>query len=332
MHSSFGANPRCGRLRAPAALRRLRARPRELLAQDAEEAARRPVDAQRLRRRAAPRSRRRCASSWPHCPSIVSVTGPPEALRISRRASGRNTSGRWVSVCGQIGVSTIACTSGVRIGPARGQRVRGRAGRRRDDQAVGLVGRDLGAVEARLEIEQARDRPLGQHRVVDRAARRRRLADLPRRGRIVTASRMRSSIGQPPGDDVLDRAPPPPPRAYGVMNPRLPRLTPKIGTPWSATSDAPYRKVPSPPSTASTSIDAPSSAAVDDGRAGNRRPRPRAAPSPSQPRSASTRRDAGGQLARFGLAALEQESQPHQPASWRKTSTAGRNSSVRTRR
>ena len=48
---------------------------------------------------------------------MVSVTGPPEALRIESRESGRNTSGRLVSVCGQIGVRTIACRSGVSSGP-----------------------------------------------------------------------------------------------------------------------------------------------------------------------------------------------------------------------
>src|SRR5450432_3869425 len=50
------------------------------------------------------------------------------------------------------------------------------------------------------------------------------------------------------------------------MKPRLPRFTPKRGTPWSATRLAPSKNVPSPPSTTRASI-APPRASADTARA-----------------------------------------------------------------
>ena len=168
------------------------------------------------------------ASSWPHCPSMVSVTGPSDALRISEARVGPEHQRPVRQRVRADRRQHHRLHVGRQDRPARRQRVRGRAGRRRDDQAVRLVGRDLGAVEARLQVEQARDRSLGQHGVVDGAARRGASTGLARTERIVTARRMRSSTGRRPAA-ASSTAAAASERAYGVMNPRLPRLTPNSG-------------------------------------------------------------------------------------------------------
>ena len=54
----------------------------------------------------------------PHCPSTVSSTcSAGDASRTITRDVAGTTTGRLVSVCGQIGVTTKARTSGVTIGP-----------------------------------------------------------------------------------------------------------------------------------------------------------------------------------------------------------------------
>ena len=70
---------------------------------------------------AARRAAREMASPTPssrlHCPSTVRVTTLGETLVTTIRACGRITTGRLVRVCGQMGVSTMASRSGVRMGP-----------------------------------------------------------------------------------------------------------------------------------------------------------------------------------------------------------------------
>ena len=65
--------------------------------------------------------------------------------------------------------------------PAGRQRVRGGAGRRGDDQAVGALAVDELAVDAHFQLDQARRRALADHHVVEGAARRTR-ARPPRSG------------------------------------------------------------------------------------------------------------------------------------------------------
>ena len=77
--------------------------------------------------------------------------------RISIAQVRGSTSGRCVSVCGQIGVSTKASKLGQQDRPAGRERVGRRAGRRRDDQAVGAVGGHRRAVGAGLEVDHARE-------------------------------------------------------------------------------------------------------------------------------------------------------------------------------
>ncbi|MNG04055.1 hypothetical protein D3C84_871610 [compost metagenome] len=59
---------------------------------------------------------------------------------------------------------------GVHDRPAGGQRVGGRSGRRRDDQAVGLLAADELAVDVQLELDHPRRFAGVQHHVVQRIA------------------------------------------------------------------------------------------------------------------------------------------------------------------
>ena len=164
----------------------------------------------------------------------LTVDGQRDRRRRTRCGSpgarrARNTSGRLVSVCGQIGVSTIASQVGRQDRPARRQRVGGRAGRRR---------RRSGRRPCRSRSRRRRGAPpdrAGARSSAGSARRRSRRCGSRRSrcrpgGRIVTARRMRSSIGRPPARRLLDRGG----RlgaGVGGDEPRLPRLTPKIGTP-----------------------------------------------------------------------------------------------------
>ncbi len=70
--------------------------------------------------------------------------------------SGTST-GRLVSMCGQIGVRQMAGTEGKNDRAAGGERIGGGAGGRGDDQAVGLVGADELLVHVGVEIDHAGD-------------------------------------------------------------------------------------------------------------------------------------------------------------------------------
>ena len=92
------------------------------------------------------------------------------AAALRSREELRTTIGRSDSVCGQIGASTSASSSGYRIGPPQRERIGGRAGRRRDDQAVAAVRVHVAAVDPGFEIQHAAGLPLLQHDVVQRLA------------------------------------------------------------------------------------------------------------------------------------------------------------------
>jgi hypothetical protein len=64
------------------------------------------------------RTRSPLSSRAPTCPSTVSCAPPSRGrTSISSRAVSGSTSGRCVSVCGQIGVTTKTREPGIRIGP-----------------------------------------------------------------------------------------------------------------------------------------------------------------------------------------------------------------------
>ena len=100
----------------------------------------------------------------------------PAANPISIFAVSGITSGRLVSVCGQIGVITNAETMRIHNRPARRKRIGRRTRRRRHDQSVGLVVAHKFAVDAQLQIDDARQRGLVQHRVIQRPRAMKRLA------------------------------------------------------------------------------------------------------------------------------------------------------------
>ena len=130
-------------------------------------------------------------------------------------------------------------------GTAGREVVGGRAGRRRDDQAVGPVADGVAAADRDGQIHDAAHRRLGDDHVVQRAVLPDRLA-APDQARGQQHPFFRSPCGRPG-----------PPRAPGsisssvvaVRNPSPPRLTPRIGTPRSPMARAMDSSVPSPPST-----------------------------------------------------------------------------------
>ena len=71
-------------------------------------------------------------------------------------------------MCGAIGVSTIASTTGCTIGPPADEVVGGRPGRRRDDQAVGLHARHELLADRHRQVDHPRPRGLGDDHVVQR--------------------------------------------------------------------------------------------------------------------------------------------------------------------
>ena len=198
---------------------------------------RRPEQCAAGARPCGPRSTRRSPARAPTGRRWSASPAPPETLVTDSRESARTTSGRLVSVCGQIGVSTIASQVRRQDRPAGRQRVGGRAGRRRDDHAVGLVGRD------RPRRRAAPRDPAGARSTAGRCT-----ASLTALRVSPTAPSGRADGHRQP-HPLLDRQPAlgrrprapraPRPRAKWVMKPRLPRFTPNSGTPWSATSLAP---------------------------------------------------------------------------------------------
>ena len=86
------------------------------------------------------------------------------------RAVAGSTSGRFVSVCGAIGVSTSASTRRMHDRAAGRQVVGGRSGRRRDDQTVGLHVTDELAVDVDVDLDHARQRAARDDDVVEREA------------------------------------------------------------------------------------------------------------------------------------------------------------------
>src|SRR6266542_3202367 len=58
-----------------------------------------------------------CTTGIPTCPSMLRKPSAPLSSRTPIIASEPTTSGRWVSECGQIGVSRTASTLGIKTGP-----------------------------------------------------------------------------------------------------------------------------------------------------------------------------------------------------------------------
>ena len=88
------------------------------------------------------------------------------------------TSGRLVSMCGQMGVSTTASSVGWMMGPPGGEVVGGGARGRGDDEAVRAERGDEEAVHGHVQLDDAGERGLGDHDVVEDVARRLRRVPL----------------------------------------------------------------------------------------------------------------------------------------------------------
>ena len=104
--------------------------------------------------------------TWPSMVRYTLSSGPREMTRITL-VSGTST-GRLVSMCGQMGVRQMAGTDGKDDRAAGGERIGRGAGGRGDDQAVGLVGADELLVHVGVQIDHAGDGGLGEHGVVER--------------------------------------------------------------------------------------------------------------------------------------------------------------------
>ena len=101
---------------------------------------------------------------WPSMVRNTLSSGPCDVTRMTL-VSGTST-GRLVSMCGQIGVMQMRGHGGEDDRAAGGERVRRGAGGRGDDQAVGLVGADELVVHVGVQIDHAGERGLGEHGVV----------------------------------------------------------------------------------------------------------------------------------------------------------------------
>ena len=135
-------------------------------------------------RRAEAHARLRAGGSsptgWPSTSTTASMSG--ERFVTTRSVSRPTTSGRACSECGATNVTTIASSPHTSTGPAVREVVRGRAGRRRADQAVARLHAEPLAADRPLELDHAPGRAARDDGVVDRgAASRRSSVDLERR-------------------------------------------------------------------------------------------------------------------------------------------------------
>ena len=119
-----------------------------------------------------PRHPRPPAGSPPARPPSETLLPPQRLLTTRTPISAGIISGRFVRVCGQIGVRHIASTVGINNRPARRKRIRRRTRRRRNNQPVGLVFANETIARPGLQIHDARDGRFRDHHVVQRLIRR----------------------------------------------------------------------------------------------------------------------------------------------------------------
>ncbi len=135
--------------------------------------------------------------------------------------------GRLVSVCEQTGRQHDGVHRGKEDRPARRERVRGGAGRGRDDEAVGAVGGGVPTLDGHGQVDDAAHRRLDDDDVVEGDVLGQPLA-APANPRGAGSSAPRWSSGPPatpPGRQSSRRS------VVAVRKPRPPRFTPRIGHP-----------------------------------------------------------------------------------------------------
>ena len=125
-----------------------------------------PHEPRRLHRRAGSAPPRRPAARSSRDRPRTGVPARRPRPRASPPARAPSTNDRSNTMCGATAVTTSTSTDGDDDRPARGERVRGRAGRRRDDHAVGGERRQVLAVDLDAQPHEAVPGALLDHDLV----------------------------------------------------------------------------------------------------------------------------------------------------------------------